>query len=60
MSGKGFIQEEPKSKCDLCGKAAELRPYGPRGERICFECGMKAEKTTTRQFSRVVLGEEIN
>jgi hypothetical protein len=27
--------------CTFCGKAAELRPYGPAGELVCFECGMK-------------------
>ena len=34
-----FIEEEPEQQCDLCGKIAELRPYGPNGECICFECG---------------------
>lgn len=60
MSRLGVIEVEPESKCELCGKIAELRPYGPNGERICFVCGMKDEETTKRQFSRVVLGEPIN
>ncbi|KKL27727.1 hypothetical protein LCGC14_2382230, partial [marine sediment metagenome] len=27
--------------CEWCGKEAELRPYGPKGENVCFSCGMK-------------------
>jgi hypothetical protein len=30
-----------KAICELCGKVDELRPYGPKGERICFDCGQK-------------------
>jgi hypothetical protein len=36
--------------CELCGKKAELRPYGPKGESICFECGMIDEETTKNKF----------
>lgn len=57
MSGRGYIAEESESFCELCGKEAELRPYGPKGERICFDCGMKDQKTTERQFAKHVLGE---
>lgn len=60
MSKLGEISVEPDGKCEFCGKVAELRPYGPRGERICFDCGMKDEETTKRQFSRHVFGEHIN
>lgn len=60
MSGRGFIAEEPEGKCEFCGKQAELRPYGPRGERVCFECGMKDEKAAERQFRKYVLGEDVN
>jgi hypothetical protein len=52
------IQEEPFQQCDSCGKIAELRPYGPNGECICFDCGMKDEDTTKRMFNKVALGEE--
>lgn len=49
--GKTFIiQEEKSQQCDLCGQIAELRPYGPNGECVCFECGMKDEETTRRVF----------
>lgn len=50
------IAVEPDGKCELCGTVSELRPYGPNGERICYECGMKDEKTTKKQFSKVLNG----
>lgn len=37
-----IIAPEPDGKCELCGKIEETRPYGPHGERICFNCGEKA------------------
>jgi hypothetical protein len=43
-------EEQPDAKCELCGKVEELRPYGPNGENICFDCGMKDEETTEKQF----------
>ena len=58
MSGKGFIAQEPDRRCELCGKVAETRPYGPHGERVCFDCGMKDEEAARRQFGKVVLGDE--
>lgn len=57
MSGRSYISVEPESRCELCGKVAETRPYGPNGERICYQCGMKDEKTTKRMFAQKVLGE---
>lgn len=43
--------------CYLCqrpgGKGErELRPYGPRGEMVCFECGMRDEETTRKAFDK--------
>lgn len=58
MSGKGYIADEPDSTCELCGIVAETRPYGPKGERVCFDCGMKDEAVAKRQFAKRVLGEE--
>jgi hypothetical protein len=57
MSGRGYIAETPPGVCDFCGKVDELRPYGPNGEDICFDCGMKDEATTAKRFQQVVLGE---
>lgn len=42
-------QTEP-DKCEMCGVVDELRPYGPKGENVCFECGMKDEEAMKRQF----------
>lgn len=51
--------DAPEGKCELCGTdGKELRPYGPKGEWICFECGMKDEKTTARQCARIAFGIE--
>jgi len=58
MSGKGFIAVEPSRKCDLCGKIAETRPYGPKGENVCFKCGMKDEEAAKLAFRRRILGEK--
>ncbi len=54
-----IICDQPDGKCELCGKTADVRPYGPRGENICFECGMKDKATTERQMGRVLFGEDI-
>ncbi len=57
--GMLVIAVEEDDICELCGKKGELRPYGPNGERICFECGMKDEKTTMKQLQRLFDGKEI-
>lgn len=57
MSGKGFIAPEEDSRCELCGKIEETRPYGPNGERVCFDCGMKDEAAAQRQMRRYIFGE---
>jgi hypothetical protein len=57
VSGRGYIAAEKEQRCELCGKIAECRPYGPKGEQVCFDCGMKNEEAAKRQFSKHVLGE---
>lgn len=52
-----ILAVEPDGKCELCGKVDELRPYGPNGERICFDCGMKYERTTTIQMRIKLFGQ---
>jgi hypothetical protein len=54
-----IIKDVYGHKCQLCGKAAELRPYGPNGEWICYECGMKDKATTTKQMAAFMSGEGI-
>ncbi len=54
------IEPELDAVCELCGKVDELRPYGPRGERVCFDCAMKDEAAASRQMARVLFGEDVN
>jgi len=49
-NGIFVIEEEPEGICEYCGKEAETRPYGKKGARICFECGMANEKETKANF----------
>ena len=58
MSGPGFIAQQPDEVCEMCGKVDECRPYGPNGENICFECGMKDEETTKRKMDAYIFGEK--
>ena len=60
MSRRGVIEATEPSKCESCSKVAELRPYGPNNENICFDCAMKGLGTTKRKFSEVVLGEYVH
>jgi formylmethanofuran dehydrogenase subunit E len=36
-----IIEKEEDRRCELCGEIAETRPYGPKGERVCFDCAKK-------------------
>jgi len=56
-NGIPVIAAEDDDVCQLCGKVDECRPYGPNGERICFECGMKDEATTNRKMGEVLFGD---
>ena len=54
---KAFITRKTLPKvCELCGKSAELRPYGPKGEWVCFACGMKDKQAAEKQFSKRLEG----
>ena len=57
MSGLKRIEEEKPQTCELCGKFEETRPYGPNGERVCFDCGMKNEEACKRGFNRYIIGD---
>lgn len=46
--------------CELCGKIADCRPYGPRGEFICWACGQKNPEVTERQMMRILYGENVD
>jgi len=58
MSGRGFIAEEHAQVCEVCGAIEECRPYGPNGEQICFDCGMKDEETTKKKMAEYIFGEK--
>lgn len=53
-----FIYKEKPQQCDLCGKIAELRPYGPNGETICFQCGKKDPTMTEKIMRSYLFGEK--
>ena len=46
------VEIEPPDVCELCGAVKELRPYGPKGENVCFDCGMKDEPAMERAFTQ--------
>ena len=52
-----IIEEEPDARCELCGKIEELRPYGPNGERVCFDCMMKDEPAAIKRFNELLDGK---
>ena len=52
-----IIKDVLGHKCQLCGAEAELRPYGPNGEWICYACGKKDPETTERQMGAFLSGE---
>lgn len=42
--------------CHYCSAASEVRPYGPRGEMICFACAM-ATPERKRQTERAFMAQ---
>lgn len=52
-----LIEETPPSKCEMCGVIDELRPYGPNGEKVCFDCMMKDEPAAIKRFEALLKGE---
>lgn len=51
------IEPTPPARCELCRKVAELRPYGPNGESICFDCGMRDAAGTKARMDKMLFGE---
>lgn len=51
-----IVEPTEPEDCELCGKTAELRPYGPNGENICYECGQKDVAGTERKLREVLFG----
>lgn len=48
------ILSQTPAVCELCGKKEEVRPYGPGGKFVCFDCGMKDEAEAKRQFAALL------
>ena len=51
--------EGTPAKCEMCGKLEELRPYGPNGERVCFDCAMKDEAAMQKKFYERLKGVDV-
>jgi hypothetical protein len=45
-----IIEGQADGICEMCGKLDELRPYGPKGENVCFDCAMKDEEAAKQKF----------
>jgi hypothetical protein len=58
VAGAKVLRTQPPGTCEMCGKADELRPYGPGGMRVCFECAMLDEEEAGRQFEKVLNAKE--
>lgn len=54
LPGMIVIENEKPQQCDLCGVIAELRPYGPNGECICYDCGEKNPEVTQKMMTRAI------
>lgn len=52
-----IIEVTPPAACEFCQQARELRPYGPNGESICFDCGMLDEPTTQKRMAKMLFGK---
>ena len=52
-----IIAPQEDGKCELCGAVDELRPYGPNGENICYDCGMKNLETTKYMMGVKLFGD---
>ncbi len=48
------IESTPEATCAFCKRVKELRPYGPQGQSICFDCAMHDEPTTAKQFEKLL------
>lgn len=42
----------------VCDDADDIRPYGPNGTDICFDCAMKDEPATEEQFRRMLMSRD--
>lgn len=59
VGDKVFIQVEPDERCAVCSKMAELRPAGPDGERVCFDCANKNPEALKAYAKRLMGGASV-
>ena len=55
--GSTVVYAQGPQQCDMCGEIKELRPYGPKGETICFECATSTpemRESTERAMKRIL------
>lgn len=45
-----ILEPPPSEVCEFCGEQDELRPYGPNGEWVCFDCAMLDEEAAGEKF----------
>jgi len=55
---KLIIEQTEPATCFFCHRVAELRPYGPQGQSICFDCGMHNIEETAKQFHKLLEGSD--
>ena len=56
---KVLNHSESDGPCEMCGTVTDLRPYGPGGKWVCYECGMLDEEEAKRQFAKVTEGVDV-
>lgn len=54
IDGAFVVRREEPGKCELCGRIAETRPYGPNNEEICTRCGVMNWETTQRKIAEAM------
>lgn len=59
VGGTLHIEPEAPGECELCGVTAELRPYGPNEENVCFTCAMKDKAAAERAMSKRLAGVDL-
>lgn len=52
-----ILRVEGPAECELCKKVAELRPYGPGGKCVCFDCAKKTPEIMRNNCRVQLLGE---
>lgn len=54
-----IVAPERPQQCDDCGRVDELRPYGPGGSCVCFDCAMKDPEGTEARMLHVLFDDPL-